>query len=213
LPPILTQLEQRVLGCLLEKEILTPETYPMTLNGLRVAANQKTSREPVLELGDGDVSAALSGLKGKNLVFTRTDARATKYNHTLERVAALSTGQRAVITLLLLRGPQTAGEIRGRSERLHEFQAPAEVDEALHSLANHEGGPWVKRLEKRPGEKEARWRHLLGGEEDDPTAETGRALQGDARTRSPEDYAALEKRVADLEREVAALKSRFEERP
>lgn len=199
MPPILTLHEQRVLGCLLEKEKQTPESYPLTLNSLKLACNQKTSREPVLELTEGEVSAALGLLKGKDLIFTRTDARASKYNHTLERVGALSSGQQAVITLLLLRGPQTAGELRGRSERMHEFKTPAEVDEALQDLANYAGGAWVKKLERRPGEKEARWTHLLGGETTEVSvAEVIEAQQA-------EQTLELDKRVEDLEREVAAL--------
>jgi len=199
MPPILTLHEQRVLGCLLEKEKLTPESYPLTLNSLKLACNQKTSREPVLELSEGEVSSALGLLKGKDLVFTRTDARASKYNHTIERVAGLTGAQQAVVTLLLLRGPQTAGELRGRSERMHEFKTPAEVDEALQSLANHEGGAWVRRLERRPGEKEARWAHLLGGETTEVSvAEVIEAQQA-------EESLAMDKRVEDLEREVAAL--------
>lgn len=209
MPPILTLHEQRVLGVLLEKEKLTPESYPLTLNSLRLACNQKTSREPVLELTESEVSSALGLLKGKELVFTRTDARASKYNHTLERVGAFTSAQQAVITLLLLRGPQTAGELRGRSERMHEFQTPAEVDEALHSLANYAGGAWVKKLEKRPGEKEARWTQLLGGELTEVSEAEVVAAEADDRS------AALAQRVVDLEREVAALAQavkRLEER-
>lgn len=204
MPPILTLHEQRVLGCLLEKEKLTPEGYPLTLNSLRLACNQKTSREPVLELGEAEVSAALSLLKGKHLVSTRTDARASKYHHTLEKAGAFSSGQQAVVTLLLLRGPQTAGELRGRSERMHEFKTPAEVEEALASLAAYEGGPWVKRLERRPGEKEARWAQLLGGDVTDVSVEEVVAAEADDRDRE------LERRVEQLEREVAALKTRWE---
>jgi uncharacterized protein len=200
MPPILTLHEQRVLGCLLEKEKLTPEGYPLTLNSLKLACNQKTSREPVLALGESDVSTALGMLKGKDLVFTRTDARASKYNHTLEKVGSFNNGQRAVITLLLLRGPQTAGELRGRAERLHEFATPAEVEEALNSLAAYEGGPWVKRLERRPGEKEARWAQLLGGDVADVSAAEVVAAEADDRSSD------LEKRVEDLEREVAVLR-------
>ncbi len=200
MPPILTLHEQRVLGCLLEKEKLTPEGYPLTLNSLRLACNQKTSREPVLELTESEVSSALGLLKGKDLVFTRTDGRASKYNHTLERVGALNEGQRAVITLLLLRGPQTAGELRGRSERLHEFKTPAEVEEALASLANYEGGPWVQRLERRPGEKESRWAQLLGG--DVVEVSVAEVVAAEAQDRVGE----LEQRLEALEREVAALR-------
>lgn len=204
MPPFLTQAEARVLGCLLEKEVLTPEAYPLTLNSLRLACNQKTSREPVLELSEGDVSAALNSLKGRDLVFARTDARATKYNHTLERVGAFSSAQKALITLLLLRGPQTAGELRGRSERLHEFATPAEAEDALSALAHYQDGPWVKRLERRPGEKEARWKHLLDG--DVSVAEVEQAEAKVQASEADEKLAALNQRVESLEREVAVLR-------
>lgn len=196
MPPVLNQNEQRVLGCLLEKEILTPEAYPLTLNSLKLACNQKTSREPVLDLSEEDVSLALYALKGKDLTHTRMDARATKYAQKLETAAALNSGQRAVLTLLLLRGPQTAGELRGRSERLHTFATPAEAEQALDSLAAYAGGPWVRRLERRPGEKEARWAQLLGG--DVTETEVREALAAD-------EAGSLRSRGESLEAEVAAL--------
>jgi uncharacterized protein YceH (UPF0502 family) len=197
MPPILSLNEQRVLGCLLEKETLTPEAYPLTLNSLRLACNQKTSREPVLDLSEEDVSLALYSLKGKDLVLTRMDARATKYAHKLESAGALNSGQRAVLTLLLLRGPQTAGELRGRSERLHSFASPAEAEQALESLAAYADGPWVKRLERRPGEKEARWKQVLDG--DVTEVDVLEAIAAD-------EAGSLKARVEDLEREVAALR-------
>ncbi len=196
MPPVLSLHEQRVLGCLLEKEKTTPEAYPLTLNSLRLACNQKTSREPILELTENEVSLALYSLKGKDLVSSRMDARATKYAHKLETAGALSTGQQAVVTLLLLRGPQTTGELRGRSERLHTFNTPAEVEEALESLAAYAGGPWARRLERRTGEKEIRWTHLLGG--DVTEVEVLEAIAAD-------EAGTLRTRVEDLEREVAAL--------
>ena len=204
MPPFLSQAESRVLGCLLEKEVLTPEAYPLTLNSLRLACNQKTSREPVLELSEGDVSAALNSLKGRDLVFARTDARATKYNHTLEKVGAFNSAQKALITLLLLRGPQTAGELRGRSERLHEFKTPAEAEEALSALAHYQDGPWVQRLERRPGEKETRWKHLLDGEVS--VADVIEAEEKAQANEAEEKLQALGQRVGSLEKEVAVLR-------
>lgn len=196
MPPILTLHESRVLGCLLEKEKTTPEAYPLTLNSLRLACNQKTSREPVLELTENEVSTALYSLKGKDLVSARMDARATKYAHKLETAGALNTGQQAVITLLLLRGPQTTGELRGRSERLHTFNTPAEVEEALESLAVYADGPWVRRLERRPGEKEIRWTQLLSGEITE--VDVKEAIAAD-------EAGSTQTRIEDLEKEVAAL--------
>lgn len=204
MPPILSIHEQRVLGCLLEKEVLTPDSYPLTLNSLRLACNQKTSREPVLDLDEGEVSAALNGLKGRDLVSARMDGRATRYLHSLEKVAALNQAQRAILTLLLLRGPQTAGELRGRSERLYEFQTPAEAEEALEHLAGLPGGPWVDRLSRRPGEKEARWVQRLDG--DVAEAEVRQAQDQDR-------WAELERRIVDLEREVAAMRFFIQNHP
>ena len=198
MPPVLTQHEQRVLGCLLEKEVLTPEVYPLTLNSLRLACNQKTSRDPVLELSEPEVSAALNSLKGRGLVGARMDARATKYVQKMESAGALTSAQRSVVTLLLLRGAQTAGELRARSERLHEFGSPAEVEQALEALASHEGGPWVRRLERRPGEKEARWRHTLDG---------GVEPEAVAIAESTDRLTALESRIEELERHLAVLEN------
>jgi uncharacterized protein YceH (UPF0502 family) len=203
MPLVLNQNEQRVLGCLLEKEILTPEAYPLTLNSLKLACNQKTSREPVLDLSEEDVSLALYSLKGKDLTHTRMDARATKYAQKLETAAALNSGQRAVLTLLLLRGPQTAGELRGRSERMHTFATPAEAEQALESLAAYAGGPWVRRLERRPGEKEARWMQLLGG--DVTEAELTAAVAADEAGGTKQRLESLEAEVAALGRKVKGL--------
>jgi uncharacterized protein YceH (UPF0502 family) len=203
MPPNLSQHEQRVLGCLLEKEVLTPEVYPMTLNSLRLACNQRTSREPVLDLEDNDVSAALNNLKGRDLAVARMDARATKYLHSLAKVAALTQAERAVLTLLLLRGAQTSGELRGRAERLHNFGSPAEVEEPLQSLSLRADGAWVQRLPRRPGEKEARWVHRLDG------GAMAEALAAPA----PADAApeGLGARVERLEAELERLKRRLDD--
>jgi uncharacterized protein YceH (UPF0502 family) len=198
LPPILSQHEQRVLGCLLEKETLTPEAYPLTLNSLRLACNQKTSREPVMELEEAEVSAALNSLKGRDLVTARTDGRASKYAHSLHKTAVLDSGQKAAITLLLVRGAQTPGELRGRSGRLHDFESPAEVEEVLERLAGQMDGAWARRLERRPGEKEARWAHCLDGGVD--MERVHEAEQGDR-------LGDLESRVKNLEQELAALRA------
>jgi len=203
MPPNLSQHEQRVLGCLLEKEVLTPEVYPMTLNSLRLACNQRTSREPVLDLEDNDVSAALNNLKGRDLAVARMDARATKYLHSLAKVAALTQAERAVLTLLLLRGAQTSGELRGRAERLHNFGSPAEVEEPLQSLSLRADGAWVQRLPRRPGEKEARWVHCLDG------GAMAEALAAPATAdAAPEGLGA---RVERLEAELERLKRRLDD--
>ena len=163
-PIQLDAIEQRVIGSLLEKERTVPDTYPMTLNGLRTACNQASGREPVMHVADAEVQAALDALRARGLtrvLHPSHGARQPKYRQVLDEVLHLDGGERAVITLLLLRGAQTPGELRSRSDRLHPFANLSEVDAALGSLAEREV-PLVAELERRPGQKEQRWIHLLG---------------------------------------------------
>jgi uncharacterized protein YceH (UPF0502 family)/SAM-dependent methyltransferase len=156
--------EQRILGSLLEKERTVPATYPLTLNALRSACNQSSGREPVLSLGDHDVLAAIDRLKAQGLariVHAGTGARATKYRQVLDEALSLSDAERAVVTLLLLRGAQTPGELRSRSDRLHEFASTHEVEDALATLGGRAEAV-VRELPRRPGQRETRWIHLLG---------------------------------------------------
>ena len=160
----LDPVQQRVLGSLLEKERTVPDTYPMTLNGLRTACNQSTGREPVLALTDAEVTAALDALRPMGLtrvVHPSHGARQPKYRQVLDEVLQLDDGERAVVTVLLLRGPQTPGELRSRSDRLHAFADLDEVDAALTALAARPT-PLVAELPRRAGQKEQRWTHLLG---------------------------------------------------
>ncbi len=160
----LDPIEQRVIGSLLEKERTVPDTYPMTLNGLRTACNQSSGRDPILQLTDVEVQAALDRLRAGGLtrvVHPSHGARQPKYRQVLDEVLALESAERAVITLLLLRGAQTPGELRSRSERLHAFDDLAEVDATLTSLQQRDE-PLVEELERRPGQKEQRWIHRLG---------------------------------------------------
>ncbi|MGH9274284.1 MAG: DUF480 domain-containing protein, partial [Acidimicrobiales bacterium] len=156
--------EQRVIGSLLEKERTVPDTYPMTLNGLRTACNQSSGRDPILQLTDDEVQAALDRLRSNGLtrvVHPSHGARQPKYRQVLDEVLTLEGAERAVITLLLLRGAQTPGELRSRSERLHAFAHLAEVDATLAALRTRED-PLVDELDRRPGQKEQRWIHRLG---------------------------------------------------
>ncbi|CAN5681331.1 hypothetical protein BH10ACT1_BH10ACT1_42030 [soil metagenome] len=162
--PTLDPVEQRVIGALLEKERTVPASYPMTANGLRTACNQSSGRDPILDLADGEISAALDALKSRGLlrfVHAAQGARVVKYRQVLDERLELEDGERAVLTVLLLRGAQTPGELRSRSERLHTFRELTGVDAALASLAER-AEPLVQELERRPGQKEARWIHLLG---------------------------------------------------
>ena len=174
--PELDAVEQRVLGSLLEKERTVPASYPMTLNGLRTACNQTSGRDPITDLGDREISDAVDRLKSRGLariVHASHGARVVKYRQVLDEHLALDDGERAILTLLLLRGPQTPGELRSRAERLHTFAELAEVDQALTALASRDE-PLVLELERRPGQKERRWVHLLGPvPEQAPTDDSG----------------------------------------
>jgi len=208
----LTAPETRVLGCLLEKELATPNAYPLTLNALVNAANQSSNRDPVVAYDEVEVVDALSGLreKGAARVVLGSGHRAEKYRHTLEDVWGLDEQHRAVLAVLMLRGPQTVGELRQRTERLARFDALAEVEQVLRLLANRED-PLARRLERGPGQKEARWVELFSGEAAalDAAARTERidADLPDERPRSATE--ALRQEVQALREEVEALRQQL----
>src|SRR6266516_3591917 len=158
----LDAIELRVLGCLMEKQLATPEYYPLTLNALIAACNQKSNREPVMELPESDVQRALDRLQEEKLVWRVVGGRAVRFDHNLDKVWHLKAGEKAIMTLLFLRGPQTPGELRGRSDRLHRFESVAEVEDTLRDMAAH-SEPLVRELQRRPGQKESRWAHTVGG--------------------------------------------------
>jgi hypothetical protein len=160
----LDPIEQRVIGCLLEKERTVPDTYPMSLNAVRTACNQTSGRDPVTSLGDFEVQAALDRLRGQGLtrvIHPSHGARTPKHRQVLDEVLGLEPAERAVVTLLLLRGPQTPGELRSRSDRLHDFESLEQVHATLHMLSVR-ADPLVRELPRQPGQKEARWVHCLG---------------------------------------------------
>lgn len=195
--------EARVLGALIEKQALTPDAYPLTLNALVGACNQLTSREPVMTLTESRVSAALDALIAAKLVAERMPAgsRVAKYEHRLAWEWRLEGARLAALALLLLRGAQTSAEIKGRSGRIYTFSGIEEVETALNALAD-KYPPLVLKLERQPGEREARWAHCLCGE---PSAEAIAADESGA------IEVGLAGRVAALEAEVAALKTRLAE--
>jgi len=202
--PVLTAEELRVLGALMEKSKTTPDYYPMTINSLVAACNQKTSRKPVVQYDDNTVAQVLNTLRKRALVSTATGGsdRAVKYKHNFAIVFPVLPAEVAIICLLILRGPQTPGELNTNSGRLHEFESIEDVQDVLDRLSSPEM-PFLLQLPKRPGQKEARYAHLLGGEpdlsEDDYTDEpTGR------------NSGALEARVTKLEAELAALRAEFD---
>src|SRR5918998_394468 len=174
MPTLLNEEEARVLGALVEKQIATPEYYPLTLNALTAACNQKNNRHPVVSYDEATVELAVESLRQKNLayVFYGAGSRVPKYKHVAAENLQLNPQELALTCVLLLRGPQTLGELRERSGRLHEFASLEEVEATLNALATREE-PVVLRLARRPGQKEARYAHLLSGEvseqhEDEP---------------------------------------------
>lgn len=196
--------EQRVLGSLIEKSKTTPDYYPLTLNALVTACNQKSARNPVVEFDEETVVVALDSLKKKGLTgnVISSGMRALKYRHNLAIAHPLDPAETSVLCLLFLRGPLTAGEINSNSGRLHDFENLAEVQQTLENLANYET-PYVQQLPKRPGQKEARYCHLFGEvpevDENDFAAEPARRNVGQ-----------LEERLVKVETELAELKERFD---
>jgi len=201
--PVLSAEEQRVLGALMEKAKATPEYYPLTLNALVAACNQKTSRKPVVQYDDSTVIATLDTLRKKGLVSTVVggSSRVTKYKHNFAVVYPVIPAEVTIICLLLLRGPLTPGELNTNSGRLYEFESLDEVQSFLDNLANAEQ-PFVKQLPKRPGQKEARYMQLLGG--------TAVPEDDDMATGGTETRSGLASRLATVEAELAALRAEFD---
>jgi hypothetical protein len=209
LPRELDPVEVRILGALMEKQLSTPEYYPLTLNALVAAANQKSNRDPVMEVGDADVQRALDRLQDEKLVWRVMGGRAVRYDHNLDVLWRIDRREKALLTLLLLRGPQTPGELRGRSDRLHSFDSVAEVESLLKEMAQqHE--PLVRELPRRPGQKESRWAQLAGGAVSEPEAAAEPAAPHHA---SGEPLSArvqrLEEHVAALTEELRALRQQL----
>src|SRR6266581_3267104 len=158
----LDAIELRILGSLMEKQLATPEYYPLTLNALVAACNQKSNREPVMELGEADIERALNRLQDEKLAWRVMGGRVVRFDHNLDALWHINRREKAVLTLLFLRGAQTAGEMRGRSDRLHTFESVAEVEQLLRDMAA-QSEPLVRQLPRRPGQKEERWVHIAGG--------------------------------------------------
>jgi uncharacterized protein YceH (UPF0502 family) len=165
-PEPLSPLEARVLGCLIEKELSTPEYYPLSVNALVNACNQKNNRDPVMLVAAREVEVALDGMRHRRIagLFAGADARVPRFKHTLDLVHPMETADRAVLAELLLRGPQTGGDLRGRCERMYSFGGVDQFDEVLARLAARTAGALVVHLPRQPGQKEARWAQLLTGE-------------------------------------------------
>ena len=200
---ILSLLELRVLGVLVEKERTVPDTYPLSLNALVAGCNQKTSRNPVMEATESEVQAAIDSLKGLNLVMESSGGRVARYSHNLERVLQVPSQSAALLTVLMLRGPQTAGELRIASERMHRFADISAVQGFLQELAARPAGALVVELPRLPGARENRWAHLLSGT---PEAEV-QVSEPKPVDVSVGELAALKANVARLEAELESLRA------
>ena len=211
--PTLTPNEVRVLGSLIEKQITTPEYYPLTLNSLTLACNQKNNRNPVTALTEAEVEQALDSLREKNLayVFFGSTSRVPKFKHVVENLQ-LSPPEIAVMCVLMLSGPQTSGEIRGRAYRLYEAAGLEEIEQTLHALSTKDPEPMVIKLPRQAGQKEARFAQLLAGEvkveEPDGAAPVTKQTRKSAEA---EKVVSLEHRVESLAAEVEGLRRQFDE--
>lgn len=203
--PALSLLETRVLGVLLEKERTVPDSYPMTLNALVSGCNQKTSRDPILSASDAEIQATVDRLKALSLAFEASGARVARYSHNAERMLRVPSQACAILTILMLRGPQTAGELRINTERLHRFADLSAVEGFLEELREPAANrpAWVVELPRQAGARENRWAHLLSG----PVSFETMADAGGASSVGLGELAALKANVARLDAEVAALKA------
>jgi len=212
MPTILTEIEIRVLGSLVEKQVTTPEYYPLTLNSLTLACNQKNNRHPVTSYNEDQVANALETLREKNLtyVFYGSTSRVPKYKHVMPEVLRITHSEVALLCVLMLRGAQTPGELRGNAARLHEFSGLEEIEQTLNGLISRDE-PLVIRLPRQPGQKEVRFVHLLAGDIDvESFAEVERAPAAPRRS-SSEQVERLEQKVDVLTTEVERLRQQFEE--
>ncbi len=213
---VLNDVEARVLGSLIEKDITTPDYYPLSLNALVNACNQKNNRDPVMSLNEEAVRQALASLQEKRLAgpASGADSRVTKFEHREQEVFNFTRGETALFCVLLLRGPQTPGELRGRAERLHRFETLDDVQSTLQRLMQRDP-PLVRMLPRQPGTKDARYRHLLSGatEGDDaaylalPAADSG---AGDRVANLEREVVDLQRAIADLQQQFAAFRKQFE---
>ena len=203
--PALSLLETRVLGVLVEKQHTVADSYPLTLNALVSGANQKTSRDPVIEATDAEVQAAVDHLKSLSLVMESSGGRVMRYAQNVGKVIGTPPQSVALLAVLFLRGPQTAGELRINSDRLHKFGDILAVEGFLHELADRESGALVRELPKQPGARETRWVHLMSGEPSIPEAAAAPSASGGDAV-SVSELAAMKANIDQLQREVAELR-------
>ena len=205
--PALSLLETRVLGVLVEKQHTVPDTYPMTLNALVSGCNQKTSRDPIIEAGDSDVQATIDRLKTLSLIVESSGGRVMRYAHNVERVLQVPAQAVALLTVLMLRGPQTVGELRINSERLHRFADTSAVEGFLNELAARPAGALVAELPRQPGARENRWTHLLSGPPPEGAMAAMRTAESGDDAVAISELATLKANVLQLREDVDALKA------
>jgi len=208
----LSEVEARVLGSLIEKEITTPDYYPLSLNALVNACNQKNNREPVMNLDEDAVRNALDGLQSHRLAGPArgADSRVTKYEHRIQEAFNFTRGETAILCVLLLRGPQTPGELRGRTERMFRFEHLDDVQSTLQRFIEREP-PLVAMLQRQPGTKESRYMHLLSGQvEAAQLTTTSRDAEHGLRARLEEELERLRQEIAEVKRELAEFRARFQ---
>jgi uncharacterized protein YceH (UPF0502 family) len=217
---VLNEVEARVLGSLVEKDVTTPDYYPLSLNALVNACNQKNNRDPVMNLDEDAVRQALESLQAKRLAgpTSSADSRVTKYEHRMQEVFNFTRGETAILCVLLLRGPRTPGELRGRTERMHHFEDLTEVQSSLQRLMQRDPA-LVRVLPRQPGTKESRYKHLLSGDTGDVAADVAvtrqssisrDAADGDRIARLEDEVANLRKELADVKQQLAAFRKQFE---
>ena len=204
---MLSAIEARVLGVLVEKQRTVPDTYPLSLNALVAGCNQKSSRNPVMEVTEAEAQAAVDSLKGLNLAVESSGGRVPRYEHNIERVLNISDAAVAILAVLMLRDPQTAGELRINGDRLHKFADILAVETLFRELAARPAGALVAELPRQPGSRENRWAHLLCGAPSHEPAAAAPAASQDPDRGSPGEVAALRADVARLAAEVAELKT------
>ncbi len=217
---ILNEVETRVLGSLVEKDVTTPDYYPLSLSALINACNQKNNRDPVTTLDEDTVRQALDTLQQKRLAgpTSSADSRVTKYEHRLQEAFNFTRGETAILCVLLLRGAQTPGELRGRTERMHRFEDLTEVQTTLQRLMQRDP-PLVRVLPRQPGTKESRYKHLLAGDAEDaqdaarapsPASVHSNSADADRIARVEDELTNLRKEVADIKQQFASFRKQFE---
>lgn len=204
--PALSLLETRVLGVLVEKQHTVPDSYPLTLNAIVSGSNQKTSRDPVIEATEAEVQAAIDHLKSLSLVMESSGGRVMRYAQNAGKAIGVPPQSVALLAVLFLRGPQTAGELRINSDRLHKFGDILSVEAFLHELAERKEGALVRELPKQPGARETRWVHLLSGEPSASVVAGAGPSAGGGDALSVSELAAIKANVDQLQEEVASLK-------